>query len=141
MTSAPKRAALSTPKKGGAWHGRFLEAFRQTGNVRLSAQGAGVDRTTVYRAAKADAEFAAAWREAEQDAIDTLEAVARQRALQTSDTLLIFLLKSLRPDRYRERIEMRVDMRREAERLAASLDGVSADDLIAEAEAIARGRS
>jgi len=35
---------------------------------------------------------------ARDDAIDTLEAEARRRALKQSDTVLIFLLKSLRRD-------------------------------------------
>jgi len=38
-----------------------------------------------------------------EDAVDVLEAVARRRAVQGSDTLLIFLLKAARPAKYRER--------------------------------------
>lgn len=47
-------------------------------------------------------EFALQWEEALQDAIDVLESEARRRALGQSDTLLIFLLKSHRPEVYRE---------------------------------------
>ena len=63
---------------------------------------------------------------------------ARRRALTVSDTLLMFLLRAHRPALYRERVELRLDIRREAQRIAAELDGVSADEIIAEAERIAR---
>jgi hypothetical protein len=50
----------------------------------------------------------------------------------------MFLLRAHRPALYRERVDVRLELRREAERLAADLGGVSADELIAEAERIAR---
>ena len=120
------------------WGPRFIESFRATGNVRLSAGSAGIERDTAYKRKGRDPLFAAAWVQAEQDAIDVLEAEARRRALSVSDTLLMFLLRAHRPALYRERVELRLDIRREAERLASELDGVSADELIAEAERIAR---
>jgi predicted TIM-barrel fold metal-dependent hydrolase len=115
------------------WEPRFLELFRQTANVRLSADGAGIDRGTAYHRRQRDEAFAAAWAQAEADAIDVLEAEARRRALSVSDNLLMFLLKAHRPDRFRETI--RIDIRREAERLAAEL-GIDAEEAIAEAERI-----
>ena len=113
------------------WGPRFLEVFRSTANVRLSADSAGIDRDTAYKRRGRDVRFAEAWAQAEQDAIDVLEAEARRRALSVSDTLLMFLLKAHRPDRYRETI--RIDIRREAERLAGEL-GIDAEAAIAEAE-------
>ena len=105
-----EHTAQSAPEKRRKrdWAPRFLEIFRQTGNVRLSADGAGIDRDTAYRRRQRDRRFAEAWAQTEQDAIDVLEAEARRRALTTSDTLLIFLLKAHRPDRYREpsRVEL-----------------------------------
>lgn len=105
-----ERTAQSAPEKRlkRDWAPRFLEIFRQTCNVRLSADGAGIDRDAAYRRRQRDQRFAEAWAQAEQDAIDVLEAEARRRALSTSDTLLIFLLKAHRPDRYREqsRVEL-----------------------------------
>jgi hypothetical protein len=111
----------------------FLAAIRDTGNVRLAAQAAGIDRTTPYVTARRDPAFAAAWQAAEQDAIDILEATARKRALESSDQLLMFLLKAHRPERYRDRLELRLELRREAERLAAML-GMTPDQVLAEAE-------
>ena len=135
-----KSSALSGPRsRKPDWGPRFIELFAATGNVRLAARGAAVTRDAPYKRAKVSPTFAAAWAQAEQDAIDVLAAEARRRALSASDALLMFLLRAHRPALYRERVDVRLDVRREAERIAAELDGVSADEIIAEAERIARG--
>ena len=90
-------------KKTRAWKPQFLEAFANSCNVRASCQAAGISRGHAYAARKKDSTFAAAWDQAEEDGIEGLEAAARQRAMTTSDTLMIFLLKSHRPERYRDR--------------------------------------
>lgn len=59
-------------------------------------------------------------------------------ALEGDPRMTIFLLKSLRRDRYGESIEVRFDLRQEAERIAASL-GISVDELLERAERIAGG--
>lgn len=93
----------STPKKSaGEWRPAFIETLRNTANVRYACQKAGIDRKTAYKHRDSAPEFAAQWEEALEDAIDTLEAVAQDRARKNSDTLLIFLLKAHRPDKYRE---------------------------------------
>lgn len=93
-----------TPKKrsrsSADWRSAFLASLKETGNVRASCEAAGVERTTVYDRRDGDPEFAAAWKEAMDDAIDLLVTAARQRATATSDTLLIFLLKSHRREVY-----------------------------------------
>src|SRR5690606_18484748 len=76
-----------------------------------------------YRLRKEDPDFAAAWDEAMEQASDALEVEARRRAIEGwdepvfyqgmetgmvrkfSDTLLIFLLKGARPEKYRDRID------------------------------------
>ena len=50
-----------------------------------------------------------------------LEAEARRRALAGSDGLLMFLLRAHRPERYRETLDLRVELRAEAERIAAKV--------------------
>lgn len=65
-----------------AWFTPFLEALADTGNVSQACRSAGVSTTTVYALKKKDADFAAAWDQAEEDAADTLEAEARRRAVQ-----------------------------------------------------------
>jgi hypothetical protein len=84
------------------WSPRFIESFRASGNVRLSASSAGIDRDTAYKRRRRDPRFAAAWAAAEQDAVDILEAEARRRALSVSDALLMFLLRAHRPGLYRD---------------------------------------
>jgi hypothetical protein len=106
-----------------------------TGNVRLSATAAGVSRDAPYKRAQADASFAADWLRAREDAVNMLEAEARRRAMSSSDSLLIFLLKSLRPETFRDRVDISVDLQRQAQRIAREI-GVPADSLIAEAERI-----
>jgi hypothetical protein len=102
---ATKTSAVSkvTPKKrGGEWHERFLEIFSMSLNIALAAHGAGVDRRQIYRECDRNPEFAAQLKDAKAAAIERLEAVAYDRAKNVSDTLLIFLLKSHRPEVYRE---------------------------------------
>ena len=116
---------LAQPKKGA-----FLAAYAQTGNIAAASKLAQVGRRDHYRWIKADAEYALAFGEAHEEACDRLEAEARRRAVQGveepvygklpgkdtgtgqvgtirkySDTLLIFLLKGARPEKYRERFE------------------------------------
>lgn len=115
------------------WAARFLEVFAATGNVRLAASAAGVSRTAPYKRATSSARFARRWAKAREDAIDTLEAEARRRALSGSDALLMFLLRAHRPERYRE--TLRLDLRAEATRIAEA-SGVDVEATLAEAERI-----
>lgn len=104
----------------------FLAAFRETGNVRQACDAADVARSSHYRWLDQDPEYREAFDLAREDAADILEAEAKRRAVdgveeltgwykgeaggvvrKYSDTLLIFLLKGLRPEVYRERMEVR----------------------------------
>lgn len=60
----------------------FLEALRATGNVAESCRRVGVSTALVYQHRKSDADFDNAWALALEDATDTLEAAARQWALE-----------------------------------------------------------
>ena len=99
----------------------FLKALTDTGNVSAAARAAKASRSRAYQLKAADPGFAAEWADALETAIDALDAEARRRALdgvetphfhqgrvagtvrKYSDTLLMFLLRAHRPDRYRER--------------------------------------
>jgi hypothetical protein len=120
------------------WVKKFLEIYRNCGNVRLAAEGAGVSRSAPYLRAQRDPRFKAAWDAAQADAVDLLEGRAWQTALDGDPRMTIFLLKSLRRGVYGDSIEVRVDLRPEAERIAASL-GISAEELLERAERIAGG--
>lgn len=124
-THRKKRRTKPTPKKLAA----FLTHLAQTGNVTLSADMTNLERTRLYELRNTEPEFAAAWEAALDEAADLLEAEARRRAIEGveqkkfhkdepildpetgeqyveraySDTLLIFLLKGARPEKYRER--------------------------------------
>lgn len=99
-----KARQIVASSRDTSWHERFLELLGSTCNVTLSAKGAGVDRKTVYNHYKNDPEFAAAWDDAKEAAVEILEAEAWQRAKKQSDVLMIFLLKANRPEKYRETI-------------------------------------
>ncbi len=94
-----------------------------TGNVSLSAKAAGIGRTAAYEERARDARFAAEWDEAHESFLDKAEQEAFRRALRGvrepagwyqgtpggyvqrySDTLLIFLLKGGRPEKYRDNV-------------------------------------
>ena len=115
-----------TPKKGPKpkkerrnWKTPFLAALAKSPNVTGAARKARVNRPYVYEEREANPEFAKAWDDAINQPLDLAEGelyrravtgvrkpvtIAGQRELITehSDTLLIFLLKSHRPERYRE---------------------------------------
>lgn len=91
------------------WEARFLELYAGTGNVTISAQGAGIQRSTVYERRKAYPHFAKLMDDAREQALEVLEGYAWKRAKDNSDTLLIFLLKSLKPDVYGDRLRVTYD--------------------------------
>lgn len=104
----------------------FLEELSKRGIVSDACKVIGIARQTAYQWRDQDAEFAAAWADALDRAIDTAEAAAWQRAVdgidkpligrigkdqdgvievikEYSDTLLTLILKANRPDKYREK--------------------------------------
>ncbi len=111
------------------WEKAFITALSLQGVVSYACQSAKVSRATVYEHRASHEDFAAAWDEALEVAADALELEARRRAhdgvaepvfgrvgkdedgeigtiQKYSDTLLMFLLKGARPQKYRERHEI-----------------------------------
>lgn len=100
---------------------KFLDVLRSTCNVSEAARAVGISRTTAYQH-RADASFAIAWDEAEQEAADRLEREAWRRAaegtkkpivykgkitghyLEYSDRMLELLLKAHRPEKFKDRV-------------------------------------
>lgn len=93
-------------RSAGKWKAPFLAAFANSGNIRASAMAAGVGRTQVYNILEKDEKFRADFDEAKDEAIELLEATLRQQALSGHVTALIFLLKSLDPQTYNDRVQV-----------------------------------
>jgi len=102
MTVAKRREVEYNLANRPLWAVPFLRAYAKTGNVSQALTMAGVSRRSVYKLREADDEFRQALSDAEEDGADELEDIARQRAKAGSDVLLIFLLKGLRPWKYRD---------------------------------------
>ena len=101
----------------------FLKVLGTGLSVSDAARQTGWARSSVYHYRQTDEEFGVAWDEAIETGTDILEDEARRRAVEGceenvyyqgkiidtkrnySDTLLIFLLKARRPEKYRERFE------------------------------------
>ena len=123
---------------------RFVAGLAETGNVTTAVKMAGTSRTRAYELRKTDQAFAAAWGEAEQAAADKLEAETWRRAVEGieeplvsggklvrddngqpvairrySDQLLIALLRAHRPEKFRERTAVEIDI---SDRLADRLE-------------------
>ncbi len=99
---------------------RFLERFAETGSISTASSHAGVSRRTHLKWKAKDKSFSIAWEEALGIAVDLMEYEARRRALhgtlepvyyagkpvgairRYSDSLLMFLLKAMKPEKYRD---------------------------------------
>lgn len=135
---ADKKPTLIRGRRhAGDWQPAFLAMLRNSANIRLSCDAAGINRTIAYDAREADAEFRKRWDDALEDACDYLEAVARMRAIMGDSDLLKWILSAHRRDVYGQqaRVDINVTIRKEAERVAKEL-GLDAEDLIREAERI-----
>lgn len=72
------------------WVTPFLEHLRTSCNVAGSCRAVGVGSATVYALRKEDADFAAAWDDALEDAYDYLEAEARRRAFEGVEEPVVY---------------------------------------------------
>lgn len=98
-------AAKSKDKNRQHKRDRFLSAFSECGNISEAARISKCNRTLHYEWLE-DPEYVKQFQDAKEQAIEQLELVARTRATLSSDLLLIFLLKSLRPETYKDRREI-----------------------------------
>jgi len=110
---------------------RFLKAYAEEGSITAAAKRVKIDRTSHYHWMNADDEkereaYRAAFEYCHNIAADLLEEEARRRAVEGvetdiisrvtgerlgtetkySDTLLIFLLKGNKPEKFKERSEL-----------------------------------
>jgi hypothetical protein len=94
---------MGRPKRTD-WQERFLSVYEESCVIRFAARAAGIGERTFYRELARNPEFEERFEGAKKAAVARLEQVAYERAMDHSDTLLIFLLKANRPAKYRERI-------------------------------------
>lgn len=108
------------------WRPAFLAAMAQHGNVTVAAKAAGINRSTAYKAQRDDPEFERQWQAAYDEACDLIEAEALRRAsrgtrkgiyykgvrvdeeIEYSDTLMLAMLKGHKPDKYGDKITIKV---------------------------------
>ena len=128
----PKKGKPAPPPRPGsidaqraatvAAKGTFLQAFIRVGTVTVASEKTGTSRSTHYMWMQNDPDYAEAFADAKVQATELLETEARRRALngvqryyqgqpipdarEYSDVLLMFLLKSLKPEKYRERYDV-----------------------------------
>jgi hypothetical protein len=104
----------------------FIAAYAECGTITRAAEIAGIERATHYKWLKEDPLYAKACEDAYEQAGERLEEEARRRAVEGvkknvyyqgqpcgvnteySDTLLIFLLKGAKPEKYQERVRNEV---------------------------------
>lgn len=106
------------------WTKKFISELSKRGIVRDAAAAAKINRSTAYARRKDDAEFADQWASAIEDAADRMESEAVRRAVvgvrkpvyykgtrvgyvqEYSDGLLMFLLKGIRPHKFKDRTDI-----------------------------------
>lgn len=104
------------------WSEPFLEVLRTKCDATAASKAAGVARSTAYAWKKDNDDFAEAWKDAVDEALDNLEAEAYRRATEGcdkpiyqkgmlvgtvrefSDTLAIFMLKAKRRDQFGDHV-------------------------------------
>ena len=89
----------------------FLQALARKPIVGRAAKAAGMTTAGVYALRKRSPAFAAAWDEALCAGVDDLEECAIDRAKEKSDPLMALLLKGMRPETYRERVDLAIAAR------------------------------
>lgn len=114
------RARRTPEKDREAW----LEAFRVAGTVTGACKRTGIGRRTVYDWRQKHEDFALAWADVEEETTERMEREAIRRGMEGfesdvyhqgqvvgterkySDTLLIFMLKARRPEKYRDNVHV-----------------------------------
>lgn len=104
QTPRKKRTPTETQRR------KFLLALANGWSVSKGAKAAGVPRRTVYNWRDDDEIFAADWDHAIEQGTDALEDEAIRRGFKGSDTLLIFTLKARRPEKFKDRSHVDVDL-------------------------------
>lgn len=87
-----------------SWHDAFIAFMRSFPHVTKACKELGVDRRMAYRHKAKYADFADAWDKARELGTAALEDRGHELALNGNPTMLIFMLKSLKPKVYGDSI-------------------------------------
>src|SRR5262245_11506215 len=82
----------------------FLEHYIKNGRIIKACEAAGMAFDTHYRLLRTDADYRAAFEEAEQGAAQQIEDALFSKAVEGDVQAAQILLKRFRPDAYRERV-------------------------------------
>jgi len=96
----------TTPKKRRDWRPAFLRALAKWPSVTHAAKAAHIDRSTTYAAYRTEPPFAEQWDAALAEGVGAVEDTAWERT-RTDTTMMIFMLKSHKPDVYRETVNQK----------------------------------
>jgi hypothetical protein len=99
----PRQTKLTDEKRE-----KFCAELADGQSVTAAAKRIGVTRAWAYWHRSKDEGFAAEWDSAVEAGTDALEDEAVKRARNGSDTMLIFMLKGRRPEKFKERISSEV---------------------------------
>jgi len=88
----------------------FLKWLRVTGRVNRACDIVGIGRRTVYEWKSEDPQFREAWiaakAAARESRVEQLEEAAYERAIKRSDSMLRFMLKAEKPEKYSDNPEV-----------------------------------
>jgi hypothetical protein len=98
------REARTTNLDVDAWLPVFIKHLSLWGNVTAAAEYVGISRKTARKAYNERPDVREQWHEAIDEAAERLEMDVAERA-RKSDLLAMFLLKGLKPEKYREKYE------------------------------------
>jgi|HubBroStandDraft_6_1064221.scaffolds.fasta_scaffold485125_2 hypothetical protein len=121
------------PKLSDVKKRAFLAAFSRCGSLSKAAKRAKVDRRTHYNWLKDDPSYAQGFRQAVVEAGDSLQDKLTEIAFEGNVTAAIFLLKGLKPETFRDRLEQTNLLEIDPDKLTPRQLDVIADHLIAKA--------
>src|ERR1700735_2042298 len=100
MPASATSPKISHPKKRA-----FLSAFSRCGSISKAAKRAQIDRRTHYDWLHDDPAYMGAFAQAKIEAGDALEDRMMEMAFEGNVTAGIFLLKGLKPEKFKDRVE------------------------------------
>lgn len=101
---------------------RYLQAVAKVGTLTAGCRAARCSPHTVYKWREHDLEFSVSEHQTREAFADQIEEYVVKMAKANNVTAAIFLLKALRPDKYRERLDLRHTMTEPAVKAYADVD-------------------